>query len=251
MSGMSCPRFDREHVEAYLLNRLGADEREAFERHLFECPDCAKDVEFLDDVRSALQRIPVEDVRVPRWHAPFLRRAALAAAAVAGVSLLTWVALRSPGGAPPRSAGSPVASSAELARIVPPRYEPTVLRGGGDPHERSFREAMVPYAKGDFEATIPRLEALVAADPRDKRARFYLGACYLLRGRTDDGIAALRAVAEAEDSPFQEEATFLLVKAFLSRGETDKARHELKVVIGLRGDFEADAKRLLASLPRK
>jgi hypothetical protein len=48
-------------VEKYVLGELSADEREQFEEHYFDCPECASDIKALVRIRAASRLILEED----------------------------------------------------------------------------------------------------------------------------------------------------------------------------------------------
>src|SRR5579884_3694470 len=177
---MDCNHVQEDEiVERYVSNRLSDEERTEFEEHYFFCPQCADRVRALQAVRAAL----------------------LARGARKPARSWMWPALAAP-------AAPPVPT--ELARIEPPAYAPAVMRGSASTAERRFRAAMRHYQAGDFAATIPELQSIIASQPSYMDARFYLGACYLLTGQTGQAIGQLQSVAAAGDaSPFDEEARFL------------------------------------------
>jgi hypothetical protein len=79
----------REAVEKYLLGELPPQERDEFEEHFFDCPECAADLKmtaaFLDEAKREFQQAPVVKPapRVkPLWF-EFLRRPAFFAPAFA------------------------------------------------------------------------------------------------------------------------------------------------------------------------
>jgi hypothetical protein len=80
----------REAVEKYLLDELPLQERDEFEEHFFDCPECAADLKvtaaFLDEAKREFQRAPAAKpaprVRKPSWF-EFLRRPAFFAPAFA------------------------------------------------------------------------------------------------------------------------------------------------------------------------
>jgi hypothetical protein len=84
-------------AERYLLGELTANDREAYEEHLFSCPACFEQVkagaEFVGHLRRAGVDDPVAEVAQPRWPQSLrsmLRPApafALAACMLAGASL--------------------------------------------------------------------------------------------------------------------------------------------------------------------
>jgi hypothetical protein len=64
----------REAVEKYLLDELSPQERDGFEAHFFDCPECAADLKttaaFLDEAKRELWRAPTAK-RAPRVSKPF------------------------------------------------------------------------------------------------------------------------------------------------------------------------------------
>lgn len=90
-------------VEKYALGHLGEDERESFEEHFFDCPECARQVEglttFLGDVRDVLPSAAPSTATAPRPPRPWASIAAaagftLASAALAYQSTVVVPALR-------------------------------------------------------------------------------------------------------------------------------------------------------------
>jgi hypothetical protein len=63
-----------EAVEKYLLDELTPQERDDFEEHFFDCPECAADLRttaaFLDEAKRELRRAPVTTF-APRIRKPF------------------------------------------------------------------------------------------------------------------------------------------------------------------------------------
>jgi hypothetical protein len=58
----------------------------------------------------------------------------------------------------------------------------------------------------------------------------------------------LRSVAEAGDSPQQEAALYYLAQIALAENDIPTARHNLSLVISIRGDFENRARAQLVHL---
>ena len=77
---MSCPQsFDDDLLPRWAAGELSEAEREAFEQHVLECPDCCASLESLEAARSALTAAPAAR-RPPAWA----QAAALAVACLAG-----------------------------------------------------------------------------------------------------------------------------------------------------------------------
>ena len=267
---MNCVDVRREElVERYLLGQLDGAERDAFERHFFECDACFEEVDNMRALQGELRRLRGRD-RAAVWA----RRRPLWAAVAAAVVLLLlvgWWTLRptsapEPGPSPvarvaptpsqAHSAATPTLPSkpdrdailAELGRVDPPPFGSVILRGTPSEARRHFREAMQDYARGDYAAAIPGLRHAADLDAGAPDILFFLGACYLLTGQTDLAIAQLRATIALGDTPFLEEARFYLAKAHVRAGDLEAAGMELREVIALEGELRDEAAGLLETL---
>lgn len=269
---MTCEDIiERGIDEDYLLGRLNDAEREEFEQHYFVCDRCYTRLEQLRAVRDAL----AEPAGTGAVTGTFRRRrewqwlAAAAALAVAIGAAWLWRASRTE--APERTQVSatreaptpaPVPQSVprqqpdlpeevmRLARVEPPPYSPSRLRGAAPGPRESFERGMARYTRRDFVAAIPLLERAAQEDRGAEDARFYLGASYLLAGRQRDAIETWRANASTPASPFVEEARFLTAKAWLQLGDIPQARSALDQTIALRGDREREARMMRERLAK-
>ena len=197
----------------YAAGRLSAEDRDAVEEHLFDCPACLRDLETLQDLRDELA---AEAASAGRGGSRFVV-SLLATAAL--VSLAVGIAWQSR-----RPALSPALT--QIARVAPPVYTPFTVRSGDEGIAR-FDRAMTAYAAGDFRAAAIALRRVVASDPHNVQAAFYLGASLLLSGSAHDALAPLQTVIGAGPSPFFESARLLHAKAVLQTGDLDGAEREL------------------------
>jgi hypothetical protein len=125
----------REAVEKYLLDELSPRERDEFEEHFFDCPECAADLKttaaFLDEAKRELRRAPTAKL-APRVRKPFRlgflwRPAVLAPAFALLLSVIVYQDVRV------------FAPAAESARLDRPEVLSAVSligansRGGGNP----------------------------------------------------------------------------------------------------------------------
>lgn len=131
-----------------------------------------------------------------------------------------------------------------LARFNPPAYQPA----GNSKRPPQFTTAIERYSQRDFAAAIPGLAAAVQAQPDFVEARFYLGVCYLFTEDRAGGIAQLRGVVAAGETPFLERARFYLAKGLLASGDIPAAREQLDNAIAMHGDMEQQAESLLAQI---
>jgi tetratricopeptide (TPR) repeat protein len=260
---MNCEQVLRDEVaEKYLLGQLSDAEREAFERHYFECSRCIEELqtyqalqETLRDTAKVIQPEPTSKRAVSHWTW---------AAAAAGVLLVIgtgyWLERpRPPSPSPSATAILPapkiehppatrVLSASELAEVQPPNYTPVILRGVPDEATLRFHEAMLHYMKRDYAGTIPGLYAASQLNSKAPNISFFLGICYLLTGQTNSAIAQLRRTAALGDSPYSEETRFYLAKAYVRKADFVAARTELRRVILLQGEREKEARELLGQL---
>lgn len=137
---------------------------------------------------------------------------------------------------------------ARLARVDPPRYSPSVLRGATDEAAVSFQAGMKAYAAGDHGAAIPSLRQAARLDPQRPDIAFFLAASELLAGNAADAIGEFERTIAMGDTPFLEEGHFYLAKAYLAQGAVDRARAELTTVQSLQGERVSEANELLAQL---
>jgi hypothetical protein len=246
---------DQSLAERYVAGRLPEDLRDAFEAHYFGCSGCFQELEALRSIRRALEAGP------PPFRMDGGRRWALATIATLAAATLIAVWLWPRNSSRPDSvehATTPtvpvrpaVQDLTELAQIEPPLYRPRVLRGVEATTASRFSAAMRLYQNGKFDQAVPLLEPLSA---HHVDAAFFLTASYLLTGKPARAEASARQVIAAGDTPYLEEAHWLLAKALLAMNDADGARRELETVVGMQGEFRAQAdavlRKLGSTLPR-
>jgi TolA-binding protein len=135
-----------------------------------------------------------------------------------------------------------------LARVEPPRYSSSVLRGIADEATAAFHEGMHSYMAGDFGAAVPPLRNAARLDPARPDIAFFLAVSELLSGDVAAATVAFKRTIDMGETPFREEAHFYLAKAHLKQDDVRGARHELEVVKGLHGALRHDADAILKQL---
>jgi tetratricopeptide (TPR) repeat protein len=242
---MDCGRVKAEGIaEHYLLGTLPQAEQESFEEHVVACAACADELAGLCALKAELERsreqIVADGAVSPRPSRRTWMLALAAAALFVAAGIGIWMRLQPTVG--------PSAELTDLALFEPPAYVPVRLRGSEDEAARRFREAMELYAAGDWRGALPGLRAAAALDPEAAHFAFYLGACALLAGETNEAITELERTAALGDTPFLEEAVFHLAKAHLRASDVNAARAALGKVIVLNGDRSKEAQSLLDRL---
>jgi tetratricopeptide (TPR) repeat protein len=265
-----CERVLQDDVAvAYLRGELPEPEREAFERHCFECATCFERLQVVRDLQGVLRRDAAAAPRsvmpgaTARRPAGWLAWAAGAAFVAVGAGMVLRNLAPGPVPVSPPATSSPAATAPGvsatdpgvvarpplevLARVEPPPYAPLVVRGG-DPAEVAFAQAMERYVRGDYAGAASGLREALRTDSTDVEARFYLGVSDLLAGRPEPAIRELESVAGGDDEGFAEAARYYLAKAHLARRDVAAARRELQRLAGGDGDHKEPAKQLLKLL---
>ena len=263
----SCARaLDDDRAVLYLQDALPEDEREQFEVHLLECPDCSDLLEAARLAREVLEErdSPAQTVRPFRIVRVASLAAGLAAAAAASFLLLRPGPVAGPVTTPPRipvvshptsavppsTAAPPASPSPELGalgRVEPPTYLPLTTRApaASDP---AFDRAMAHYARREYVEAADGLRAVVRERPSSGEAWFFLGVSELMAGRAREARATLARAALAGQPPYADAAVFLGAKADLQLGDADAARPALRDVVTGGGPYAPEARRLLERL---
>lgn len=233
-----CPGDDS--LASFYAGELAESEEEGIREHLSACAACVARARDARSFAAAMAR--------PREGAYRWRHAA--AAVLAGVAiLLLWHGANEPPGPSPIEVpgGLPV----EKAPYDPEGDGGLVWRGGGSAEEPSvegsFRWAMEPYARDAWAEASSRLERRLRVEPRDERARFYLGVARLLDAKPAEAAEALRPLAEGS-SDRSVDASWYLALALLETGDADAARSHLRRVASGEGPSAARARRLLGEI---
>ena len=103
---MNCAHVQAEEViERYVLDQLSEDDRDAFEKHYFDCEECFDRVRTISDLQAELRRSASTIRREParsRSAVPWVLAAAAGILLAAGVGL--WYAVRPVEQTPPATA---------------------------------------------------------------------------------------------------------------------------------------------------
>jgi tetratricopeptide (TPR) repeat protein len=238
---VNCETVQSEQVvERYVLGQLGEAEQQSFEEHFFDCDACLEEVRMMQSLQAAAAERGRPVVEMPRRK--WMLWGAAAAVLVAGFGLVEIPRVRQRVAAPVAKAPT-VDAGAELlvlARVTAPQYTASNLRSASGNGEERFRAAMAKYSAGEYAAAAEGLRGMKTA-----AARFYLGIAELMTGNLEEAVTHLRDTAAMGETPYLEEAQFFLAKALLGEKNVAGAAVELEQTIALRGDREAEARRLL------
>lgn len=216
MSALDKPTFER--IEAYVLDRMGADERLAFEQRMATDHALRAEVELERENILAIELGGMERLlKAAREEQPeqrneggglstWLKYAAVVAVLLGGT---LWFTLR------------PNANERLFAAHFRPDPGLPVVMGATDGH--AFHDAMVAYKLGDHDEAIGKFTALLKEDPASDTLRFYIGCAELNAGRAERALPMLQAVADQERSVFARKARWYAFLALVRSGDRNAA----------------------------
>lgn len=245
---MNCEEVEQQDIlDSYVAGKLADAERDRFEEHFFNCEQCLRRVEAARLARDVLIAGPTSTKAGTRWLIPVL---GIAAGLITAIAIWQITAPKMQVAVSKPAVQVPAAPSYDLlARFDPPAYRASTLRGAAQ-SARAFRDAMKLYSANDFAGAAQGLRTAVSRGDATPEIRFYLGVSEMLSGEREGGIADLRKVIAAGDTPFLSEARFYLAKGLLAGGRVTDARDELQTLIKEQSELSPRAQELLAQLPK-
>lgn len=258
---------ENDAIERYLTHQLDGGELDDFEQHLLVCEHCHARLEIYRALRQTLSSSKPRTSGHLWSGRSFVIPLTAAAVVVLGVTVTLWRFETRGNVQPGSSAASTPAPSvvavpapavpdsraamlARLSTVTPTPYAPTATRSSSIEIEADYRRAMQAYVERDWDAAVKQLAPLAARPGAPVATNLYVGVAQLLRGQPESARAPLQEVIRAGDTPFLEEARFLLAKLEIRAGSVDAARRELAAVVALDGDRASAARTLLADLDR-
>lgn len=232
-----------EAIETYVLDRMSATDRAAFEQRMAGDAALRAEVELeqeniraveLGGVTRMLKEIAAEATvrgtnREKGGWKQYLKYAAVVAIILSG-SL--WL-LR------------PSANERLFAEhFTADPGLPVAMSSTDDP---SFADAMVSYKEGDYERARAKWSTLLQQEPMNDTLRYYIGSAWLADGDAMAAIPLFEVVAADPGSAFRTKARWFLLLAYVSAGETAKAK-----ALDMNGDpaYEERARAIKAQLDR-
>lgn len=240
MSQGTLDRSTFEAIEAYVLDRMTADERAAFEQRLAADADLRTELAMereniqaveLGGMQRMLKEIAAADEADPKARGTWRPLLGYAAAAAALVICLTWWAIR-----PPR-----------CEQVFAEHYAadpglPVVMGVAADP---LFQDAMVSYKEQDYAAARAKWTTLLRSDSLNDTLRFYIASAALAQGDAAAAVAPFVSIAGDSASMFRDRATWYLFLAHVRMGQVEQARD---IDLSSDPDHAATAKAILTEL---
>ena len=218
MSHSAPDRPTFEAIEAYVLDRMGSEERAAFERRLAGDPALQAEVALerehmlaveLGGLQRSLKAIGDAELRRgggSAWGGPL--RYAAGIALLLGVAL--WWMMR-----------PPAHERLFAAHFTPDPGLPVAMSAADD---HAFHDAMVAYKLGEHDEAIAKWSAQLKEKPSNDTLRFYIGCAELNAGRSTKAVTWLMPIAELPGSAFAVKARWYAFLALVRQGDLTAAR---------------------------
>lgn len=217
MSSTAPDRETFEAIEAYVLDRMPAEERAAFERRLAADPELRAEMELerdqilaveLGGVRRVLAALGHEEPGRGGGRAPWslLKYAAGIALLLAGT---LWWFLR-----------PPVNERLFAEHFTADPGLPVAMSATNDP---VFADAMVSYKEGRYAKARAQWAPLLQREPQNDTLRYYTASTFLAEGDPEAAIPLLEPLATTDSTAFVHKARWYLFLAYIRTGAVDKA----------------------------
>lgn len=214
MSNGTPDRPTFETIEAYVLERMSIDEREAFEQRMATDPDLRVEVELekeniraveLGGLHRMLKGIAAEEREHGGTGNGWKRYLSYAAILVAIVGATAWWMLR-----------PPLNERLFAEHFVADPGLPVTMGTSADP---AFTDAMVHYKEGHYAEAIQGWSALIEHDPGSDTLQYYIGAAQLAKGEFRPAMEHLAPVVRNDSSAFNASARWYLFLAYVGAGD--------------------------------
>lgn len=229
---MACTPAQSERIGELAGGRLAAGAVAELLGHVEQCPACSQELDLVADLLhapavSAARRRPVR-----AW--------VLGAVALAAAAVLLFLTLRGRG---------PERRVRDLAQLALPPVAGLVLRGEeGGAAEADLALALGDFGDGRYRLAAERLELLGESRPQEARVHFYLGLSRLGLAEHEAALTALARAAGLGTSLLAEQALWYQAQVHLALEQGSEARDLLERLVELDGDYEPNARALLAEL---
>lgn len=218
MSKSALDRTTFEAIEAYVLDRMSAEERTVFEQRMAGDAVLRAEVELeqeniraveLGGVTRMLKEIAaterVTEVTGSGWS-PYLKVAAVVAVLATGA---IWWVMRP--------------SANERLFAVYYTADPGLPVTMGATDDPVFYDAMVAYKLGNFEEARNKWSPLLMAEPTNDTLVYFIASASLRMDDMSHAIPGFEALANDPASGFNNKSKWYLFLAYIKQGEAEKA----------------------------
>ncbi len=221
MSQGALDRNTFEAIEAYVLDRMDADERTVFEQRMATEPALHEEVELereniraveLGGVTRLLNEIAQEEgtksagLSGSGWGT-YLKYAAVIAVIATGA---IWWFTR-----------APLNERLFAEYFVADPGLPVEMGVADDP---VFADAMVSYKEGHYGEASSKWMPLLQQDPQNDTLQFYIGSAAIAGGDADVAIPYFKHICDEATSVFHDKSQWYLFLAYVSAGKVAEAK---------------------------
>lgn len=217
-----------ELIERHLYQQLSAQEQQAFDERMNTDASWRQKVNEVKFLSMGVQEAVLKE-RIGNFHSAvameqdkpvvikvnWVKRLAIAATLVLGVSALSWLLFFRPG------IGE---------RLYADYYKPdpglATLMGVSDNYE--FENAMVNYKTGDYDKALASWTALLKDNPGNDTLHYFIGSAYLAKGEEQKAAPYLDSVIKTPNSVFIQDAKWYKGLLLLKQGRKEEAVKLLK-----------------------
>ncbi len=238
MSALDKPTFER--IEAYVLGRLSADERLAFEQRLATDAALRSEVDLerenimaieLGGLQRVLKQVRAEQVTEQGSGGSWISYLKYAAVVAVLFGAAWWYITR------------PNINERAFANHY--AADPGLPVAMSAAHDHAFHDAMVAYKLGDNDEAITKWSALLKEKPSNDTLRYFIGCAELNADRADRAAPLLLSVADQQGSAFAAKARWFGFLALVRSGDLVTAR---AVPFAVDHPYATKAKMVLAEL---
>lgn len=216
MSQGALDRTTFETIEAYVLDRMSASERAAFEERMAADAGLRKEVALqqehiraveLGGLQRILHGLRAEEQQANKGGSGAWWRYA-AAAAILIVGSVLWFSRPSPN------------ERLFAEHFTPDPGLPVAMGATEDP---AFADAMVSYKEGKYAEARAKWSPLQQLEPSNDTLRYFIASAWLSEGRITEALPLLQDVSAQESSAFRDRARWYLFLAHIHTGATAEA----------------------------
>ncbi|QQR85311.1 MAG: hypothetical protein IPJ76_11880 [Flavobacteriales bacterium] len=217
-SALDRPTF--EAIEAYVLDRMSAEERGVFEQRMATDAGLRAEVELeqeniraveLGGVERMLKSIATEEVTRDKNIAKGAWKQYLKYAAVVAIILSGSLWLLRP-------------SANERLFAEHFAADPGLPVTMSATHDHAFQDAMVSYKEGKYSEARNKWGPLLQAEPINDTLRYYVASASLADGDAAAAVPLFEGLAEEPISAFSDKSRWFLFLAYVKTGEVAKAK---------------------------
>lgn len=213
-----------EQIEAYLLNRMCEEEKQAFEAELKVNKALSEEYSVLsafievvkeNDSRALKEKLQIKKEELKSYEgkkglSPFKLVAILII--LIGIAVLLKYTVFN------------ISTNEQIVREYRIKDPGVLVLLNDDSFNRDFNTTMSMYQKGDFEAAQPLFYSLLISNPRNDTLLFYEGISAFENKEYNIAKADFEWIISFENSEYYEKAEYWLGLSFLANNEKDQAK---------------------------